>query len=131
MVETSLFRTTEKERERKRAYYKANRSLFQARRAARYLAQRVQLFTQNLLKKYGITRETWDVMLIAQSGRCKVCGDPMDALYEPCVDHDHKTGKVRGLLCGPCNRAVGLLKDDPIRAENVAQYLRENASSVV
>lgn len=39
------------------------------------------------------------------------------------VDHNHKTGEVRGMLCGPCNRAVGLLKDDPERMAALIHYL--------
>ncbi|MGK2948022.1 MAG: endonuclease domain-containing protein, partial [Acidimicrobiales bacterium] len=40
------------------------------------------------------------------------------------VDHDHRTGAVRGLLCGPCNRAIGLLRDSPVVCRLAAEYLR-------
>ena len=48
------------------------------------------------------------------------------------VDHDHKTGEVRGLLCGPCNRALGFLKEDISNFNNAIQYLlKENSKSNV
>ena len=76
-----------------------------------------------LMRNYGITVEQYDAMLIAQSGRCAVCSRPMDP---PHVDHDHVTGKVRKLLDGPCNRAAGMLQDDPEVATQLAMYLAEH-----
>jgi hypothetical protein len=73
--------------------------------------------------KYGITSEDWEWMLIAQAGRCLVCGDPMTGRNEPCVDHCHKTKKVRGLLCAKCNQAIGLLRDSLETAKRLVLYL--------
>jgi hypothetical protein len=66
-------------------------------------------------------------MLIQQSGRCAVCGEPLIGPREPVVDHDHKTGIVRGLLHGSCNSGIGLLKENPIILERAADYLRQFA----
>lgn len=52
------------------------------------------------LKTYGITRDVYDQMLQRQNGICPLCLQPM---REPCIDHDHETGKVRGLICHTCN----------------------------
>jgi hypothetical protein len=52
----------------------------------------------------------------------------MTGWKEPCVDHDHSTGAVRGLLCGACNKAIGLLKDNPQLARSIASYLENTMS---
>lgn len=79
-----------------------------------------------LLRRYGITLERFDEMYRAQGGRCAVCGgsDSGDSRFDTLhVDHDHETGAVRGLLCGRCNRAIGMMKDDPDRLLAAASYL--------
>lgn len=74
---------------------------------------------------YGITLEQYQQMLESQGGFCKICGRHQGDFAEALsVDHCHATGKVRGLLCGSCNRAIGLLGDDQFIAEQAAQYLR-------
>ena len=73
-----------------------------------------------LRRRYGITIETWDAALIAQSGRCATCVRPLRMVH---TDHNHETGEFRGLLCPSCNRAIGLLRDDPVVALAVSQYL--------
>lgn len=74
--------------------------------------------------KYGVTVELWTAMLIAQSGRCDICGDPM---ISPAVDHDHATGEVRSLLCSPCNTGLGHLGDDVVRLQAAIDYLWRHA----
>lgn len=72
-----------------------------------------------------MTLEDFNALVFQQNGLCKCCGYLADALV---VDHDHSTGKVRGLLCTNCNVALGHLKDDPKRAQNILTYL---VSSVI
>lgn len=74
----------------------------------------------NLRRKYGITTELWHTMLQAQAGRCEVCRDPM---REPCVDHRHEDGRVRDLLCGPCNWLVGAVERSPSLVDAAKEYL--------
>ena len=76
---------------------------------------------------FGLTLEQYTAMLAEQGGVCKVCGSPPKAVgvkRNLHVDHDHATGKVRGLLCHSCNVSIGLCKDDPVRLEKLAAYLR-------
>ena len=79
---------------------------------------------KDLQSIYGITLEEYNQMLVKQGCRCKICqksqGDLKRAL---CVDHDHITGKVRGLLCDTCNRSLGLLKDNVNILERAVKYL--------
>lgn len=63
-----------------------------------------------LVRKYGITAEDYEAMVAAQRGRCPVCKEQPDRLV---VDHCHRTGKVRALLCDRCNRLLGVADDDP------------------
>lgn len=61
----------------------------------------------HLLKKFGITEEQYDVLLRKQDGCCAVCLRPAAGFAKRlCVDHDHFTGQIRGLLCTHCNRYV-------------------------
>lgn len=78
-----------------------------------------------LVLKYGITLDEYGSLLRAQRYCCMLCGIHQGQLtYKMAVDHDHDTGKVRALLCRPCNQAIGLMKDDPRTAERAALYLR-------
>lgn len=73
----------------------------------------------HLKSAYGITLEEYDQMFAAQNGLCGICGEPPTPLNTRpvglVVDHDHTTGNNRGLLCDTCNRAIGMLGDDPDR----------------
>jgi hypothetical protein len=71
---------------------------------------------------YGMTAEDYAGLLEAQGNACAICGGEWTN-GRPHVDHDHKTGKVRGLLCGPCNTGIGHLKDDPARLAAAITYL--------
>lgn len=81
----------------------------------------------NLKRRYGITVEEFDALLEQQNGGCAVCGemDHDELGRRLAVDHDHDTKRVRGLLCQRCNRAVGLLKDNPELALRMSRYLTE------
>lgn len=58
---------------------------------------------RNLWSKYGITLKDYDRMFLAQAGVCDICQQSQLDNRPLCVDHNHKTGKVRGLLCAGCN----------------------------
>jgi hypothetical protein len=85
---------------------------------------------KSLMAKYGITPEIYENERIKQNYSCKLCGahEHTEKHKRLHVDHCHKTGKYRGLLCGPCNRALGLLKDNTQTLEKAIKYLNENNS---
>jgi hypothetical protein len=71
---------------------------------------------------YGLTLEQYEEMWIAQGGKCAICGkDSPSRLL--CVDHDHETGKVRGLLCVHCNHLLGNARDKIQVLASAIQYL--------
>lgn len=80
---------------------------------------------RRILQTYGITGEQYDELLKAQGGTCFICRRANGASRKLAVDHDHKSGYVRGLLCRPCNNLLGHLRDDPDAAHRVFWYLYE------
>ena len=83
----------------------------------------------NLKRSFGITPDDFNNMLEAQGGGCAICGDknpdPAKKSHKHgfVVDHCHKSGHVRSVLCHKCNKAIGLMKDDPTIAQNASNYL--------
>jgi hypothetical protein len=77
----------------------------------------------HMLAKYGLDKSQYVVLLAHQEHRCAVCDGPLIGKTKVCVDHNHSTGKVRGLLCDGCNRGIGLLKDNPVVLGRAAQYV--------
>ena len=90
---------------------------------------KVVLRAHLLQHKYGLTVHQFDVLYRTCGGLCPGCGNHMMLHRVPgdshwcCVDHDHVTGEVRGLLCHRCNTAIGMMNDDAQTAANLAAYL--------
>ncbi|WP_078894578.1 endonuclease VII domain-containing protein [Streptomyces sp. CT34] len=77
---------------------------------------------RHLKRQYGITEAERDALVKEQWGLCVICLDAAPAH----VDHDHETGKVRGVLCFSCNAALGQFKDRPDALRRAAEYLEGN-----
>lgn len=79
------------------------------------------------LKKYGITKTIYDRLVELQNGLCAVCGNPPNGRGQANsrlnVDHDHGSGTIRGLLCNPCNLAIGHFRNSPTLLSNAILYL--------
>lgn len=82
-----------------------------------------------LRRKYGITLDDLIFLWDNQDRCCKICRKPISH-SESHVDHDHATGAVRGLLCGQCNRGLGMFYDSVEFLERAAEYLRSDSSSI-
>jgi len=65
----------------------------------------------DLQRHYGISYDEYTSLFILQEGQCPICKDVLGKGKKNHVDHDHKTGKVRGILCMHCNRGLGAFKD--------------------
>lgn len=83
----------------------------------------------NIELKYGLTPEAWGNLFEKQGGVCAICKNPETQNKRISVDHDHETGKVRGLLCNNCNRGLGLLKDSLHTLSAAVEYLKSSAST--
>lgn len=94
-----------------------------------------------LRRAYGISVDEYDAMVAVQSGKCASCGCAPPTSFDRNpetgyrlgpqttldVDHDHATGRVRGLLCNRCNRGIGVFADSPERLRLAAAYLERTA----
>jgi hypothetical protein len=80
------------------------------------------------LKRYGITLDDYELRLKQQKGLCAVCFEPPKRRRLG-VDHDHITGKIRGLVHNQCNVLLGMAADNPELLERAARYLRNNLTS--
>lgn len=109
----------EQHRAVRRAYRVKNRDRLVAQERARREVNKDRYKNYHLKAAYGITTDEVDTISAHQGCRCASCRE----LVELHVDHNHVTGDVRGLLCGPCNRALGLLKEDPMRIRALAVYI--------
>lgn len=82
-----------------------------------------QVRERKFKSRYGITKAEYDLLCASQDFSCAICDDQILHPQRLHVDHDHTTGEIRGLLCGKCNRGIGLLRDDPIILEKAIKYL--------
>lgn len=84
-----------------------------------------------IVAKYGITVDELNARLEQQGGVCALCpkditGRAANGYSRACVDHDHATGRVRGLLCTACNSSLGQLGDDVAGLQRAIEYLRND-----
>ena len=85
----------------------------------------------HLRKRYGVTPEFVDALLLAQGGVCAICKrDKHQRQRNWHIDHDHVTGAVRGVLCATCNQGLGQFKDSADMLRSAAAYLDERKQAV-
>jgi hypothetical protein len=100
----------EKYRDNSKRFYKNNKDYYREWR---------------MRHSYGFSIDEYNNMFKMQNGCCAICKTHQSELKKSLsVDHCHKTGKVRGLLCDSCNRGIGLLKDDPKILQIALEYLK-------
>jgi len=87
--------------------------------------QKVQRKFSRIHSEYGLNRDAYLSMVSDQRSACRICGRHEPDHFKLHVDHCHDTGRVRGLLCGPCNQGIGLLRHSPDRLRLAADYLIE------
>jgi hypothetical protein len=113
------------EAERRQARSAATMRWVKKNRARHNATARSQYYKHNRrVTKYGITANDFEWMVIQQGGRCVTCQRSDQKL---CIDHDHTTGRVRGLLCNQCNLTLGHMEQhNPATIEALRQYLQDH-----
>lgn len=87
---------------------------------------RDRAWANGLEKRYGCTLAMYEQMFEDQGGLCKICRKEPDSKYgRLCVDHNHQTGALRGLLCHLCNHGIGQFKDNPVFLAAAIAYFQE------
>lgn len=116
-----------------REWYAENREYVRAQEKHKKPETRAYMRESLLQRKYGISSSEYDELLAAQDGVCAICKlDNRDSRGRSMpVDHDHETGEVRGVLCDHCNRALGLLGDNPEVLRAAADYLERSRLKAV
>lgn len=84
-------------------------------------------WSDQIKNKYGLSVDQYFSILAEQKGVCKICH--VLTTEKLAVDHCHNTNRIRGLLCGPCNRGLGMFRDDRYSLQNALDYLTEHMAS--
>lgn len=115
--------------------HKASKGGYQARCKGCISAQRKAAYSPEkavkavLKSKYGLSKEEYDEKLKEQSGKCEICGTTDPGYHgRLCVDHNHVTKEVRGLICHNCNSALGNFKDNVSVLLSAISYLNKYGS---
>lgn len=116
-------------RENSKAHYKANKEEYLEKQRTRRREKKEHIRNRSrwyhIKRTYGLTEDAYNSIRNEQDDKCYICERPQKRLRRPlCVDHDHRSGKIRGLLCDRCNRGIEHFKDNPLYFENAASYLR-------
>lgn len=110
-ITTSKHKASEKCKQTDAEYYKKNKDRIQ-----KYL----------VLRRYNLTEEKYNSMLLNQNNSCAICKKPFTHKSKINVDHCHKSTKVRGLLCYNCNLGLGKFLDSVLLLNSAARYLNES-----
>lgn len=124
---------------RKKAYHKANRETIRARQRAHYWTHREELkakarayrtankekiLSLRKFREHGLSATELDALFNGQNKKCAICGTTQFNGWGPTIDHDHTTGRIRGILCSTCNTMLGHAKDSIFILKSAIQYLR-------
>jgi len=106
-----------KNREKFREYYRM------------YIRNHKEYVKNEVLKvRYGLTIEDFNNLLKKQDYKCAICGEPLDlsSRFKVHIEHNHKTGKVRGIVCNKCNQGLGGFRDNIEYLQKAIEYLKRN-----
>ena len=116
-------------------YYKKNPHAARRRSKDHYNRNKREYLARNLKKRFGLTLEEYDKMCEQQKGLCYACKEPETSFSNAAksdlhlsIDHDHRTGRVRKLLCSRCNKILGHAKDRIDILLHLIDYLREHSN---
>lgn len=114
-------------RDANKKWYEANKDKKQLQNKTWLKNNKAKTRDTNLKNRFGIDLGDYNTLLESQDRKCAICGVEYDSLdYEMHVDHCHSSGKIRGLLCKPCNLGLGLFKDNSETLLKAIEYLNIN-----
>lgn len=113
-----------------RQYYEANKDVYAVKWALYYARNKARIQMRKIQRLYGVTPEQYDALYEACKGKCEICKTPIGhaassegRATKACLDHDHSTGKARGLLCTSCNSKLSLFDN---HKEAVVAYMEKH-----
>lgn len=121
-----------KKREDRLEYQKLFAREARVLKGAAILARRRELYAKNgygKRQRYGITPEEVFLLWVNQLCACPICGKDIPDANRAHLDHDHATGRIRGLLHNACNRGVGYLQDSAENCTRAAAYLQRSGTT--
>lgn len=116
----------DKARMTQKARYHANKAKNQEKQKAYRKANGRHLAAYKRFHAYGITQPQYDAMLLSQNGTCAIGDHQFESAAVVCVDHDHFTGAVRGLLCSKHNTAIGMFDESIPAMAAAVKYLSDH-----
>lgn len=91
----------------------------------RSIRMKEQCRVKTLHQRYKLSKEDYNNLLVSQQEKCAICGKNADSgIRRLAIDHDHKTGNIRGLLCNSCNLGLGMFKDKIKNLQEAIKYLK-------
>lgn len=94
-------------------------------RKSKPIEEKRAIHRRAVIRSYGMDVADFETMLKNQDYKCEICGSSNWGKPNPCIDHDHSTGLVRGLLCNRCNRTLGFVEDSVELLESMKKYLKK------
>ena len=116
--------------DRVRRWQQKNKAIVNARNRAYREANPTAMREWHLRRRFGMSIADYDDLLLRQRGGCAICGKPPGKISLH-VDHDHETGRIRGLLCVGCNNALGQFHDDPDLLTRAIDYVGADVAPYV
>ena len=116
-------KNSEKLHEQNRVWREKNKEKLARQRRARYKKNPQKDLDYKRFKKYGITGDEFRAIVQQQNHKCPICTRNIDKNFS--VDHNHTTGKIRGIICHNCNLSIGNAHDSPQRLRTMADYLEK------
>lgn len=113
-------------KEKRANYYLHNKEKAVAQGSAWYRANKEKTLARSRLRLTGVTQEQYDEAHLKQKGVCSICSCVCSTGKKLSADHCHTTGVFRGLLCGKCNKGLGLFNDNLTFMGKAMTYLKTN-----